>query len=123
MPPVLFPILIVCSTSYPIERFYSVNLLVIVIGIAVIAVVVLAPIHAIYRNIHPLNEGRNFYRLSAMELTRLWHQQSDVALPAVGGEEGLAMAMAFYSPDHPLFYQRLVCPEKEAFPQENFNRG
>jgi 4-amino-4-deoxy-L-arabinose transferase-like glycosyltransferase len=119
----LFPVLIVCSTSYPIERFYSVNLLVIAIGIAMVAVVVAAPIHALYRNNHPLNEGRNFYRLSAMELTRQWHQQSDVALPAVGGEEGLALAAAFYSPDHPLYDHRLVCPGMEVFPQANFNRG
>lgn len=119
----LFPILIVCGTSYSIERFYSVNLLLIVIGIAVAAVVVVAPVHAVYRNIDPLNEGRNFYRLSAIELTRQWHQQSDVALPAVGGEEGLALALAFYSPDHPLYDHRLVCPGTDAYPQANFNRG
>jgi hypothetical protein len=130
MPPIwalqglfLFAILIVCGASYPIERFYSVNLAVLTIGIAVLAVVVVAPIHALYRNSHPLNEGRNFYQLSAMELTRLWHQQSDIALPAVGGDEGLAMALAFYSPDHPLFDMRLVCPKTEALPQANFNRG
>jgi hypothetical protein len=105
------------------ERFYCVNLLVFTIGIAVVAVVVVAPIHALYRNIHPLNEGRNFYRLSAMELTRQWHQQSDIALPSVGGDEGLAMALAFYSPDNPLFEMPLVYPKTEALPQANFNRG
>jgi 4-amino-4-deoxy-L-arabinose transferase-like glycosyltransferase len=67
MPPIwalqglfLFPILIVCGASYPIERFHSVNLAVLVIGIAVIAVVVVAPVHAIYRNINPLHEGAQF---------------------------------------------------------------
>jgi 4-amino-4-deoxy-L-arabinose transferase-like glycosyltransferase len=131
MPPIwalqglfLFAILIVCGASYPIERFYSVNLAVLVIGIAVLAVVVVAPIHALYRNTHPLNEGRNFYRLSAMELTRLWHQQSDIALPAVGGDEGLAFAMAFYSPDHPVYEERLVFPNTERLPlQTTFKRG
>src|SRR6266404_4221738 len=105
MPPIwalqglfLFAILIVCGASYPIERFYSVNLAVLTIGIAVLAVVVVAPIHALYRNSHPLNEGRNFYQLSAMELTRLWHQQSDIALPAVGGDEGLAFAGGLLQP-------------------------
>jgi 4-amino-4-deoxy-L-arabinose transferase-like glycosyltransferase len=120
----LFAILIVCGASYPIERFYSVNLAVLVVGIAVLAVVVVAPIHALYRNTHPLNEGRNFYRLSAIELTRLWHQQSDIALPAVGGDEGLAFAMAFYSPDHPLYEERLVIPNTERLPpQTTFKRG
>ncbi len=105
MPPIwalqglfLFAILIVCGASYPIERFYSVNLAVLTIGIAVLAVVVVAPIHALYRNSHPLNEGRNFYQPSAMELTRLWHQQSDIALPAVGGDEGLAFAGGLLQP-------------------------
>jgi hypothetical protein len=131
MPPIwalqglfLFAILIVCGASYPIERFYSVNLAVLVVGIAVLAVVVVAPIHALYRNTHPLNEGRNFYRASAMELTRLWHQQSDIALPAVGGDEGLAFAMAFYSPDHPVYEERLVFPNTERLPlQTTFTRG
>jgi hypothetical protein len=56
MPPIwglqglfLFGILIVCGTSYPIERFYSVNLAVLVIGIAAVAIVLVAPIHALYR--------------------------------------------------------------------------
>jgi hypothetical protein len=112
----LSAILIVCGASYPIERFYSVNLAVLVVGIAVIAVVMVAPIHAFYRNIHPLNEGRNFYRQSAEELTRQWHEQSDAVLPAVGGDEGLAFAAAFYSPDHPLYEERLVYPYAEALP-------
>jgi len=77
MPPIwalqglfLFAILIVCGASYPIERFHSVNLAVVVIGMALLAGVVVAPIHAFYRNIHPLGEGRNFYQLAAEELTR-----------------------------------------------------
>ena len=131
MPPIwalqglfLFPILIVCGASYPIERFYSVNLAVLVIGIAVIAVVVVAPVHALYRNINPLHEGRNFYQLSAMEVTRQWHRQSNEALPAVGGDDGLAYAMAFYSPDHPAYEERLVLPNTERMsPQTTFERG
>jgi 4-amino-4-deoxy-L-arabinose transferase-like glycosyltransferase len=123
MPPIwalqglfLFAILIVCGASYPIERFYSVNLTVLVIGIAAVAVVVVAPVHAFYRNIHPLHEGRNFYRLSAAQLTRQWREQSDIALPIVGGDDGLAFAMAFYSPDHPVYEERLVFANAERLP-------
>ena len=131
MPPIwalqglfLFAILIVCGASYPIERFYSVNLAVAVIAIAVLAVVVVAPLHALYRNFHPLNEGRNFYQASAMELTRQWHRQSDAALPAVGGDDDLAFAMAFYSPDHPAYEERLVHPHAERLSaQAKFERG
>jgi 4-amino-4-deoxy-L-arabinose transferase-like glycosyltransferase len=109
----LFCILAVCSTSYPIERFYTVNLIVIVAGIALVAASVAAPLYAWYHNTHPLNEGRNFYRLSAIELTRQWHRQSEVPLPLVGGDEGLALAAAFYGPDHPLYEQELVCPKNK----------
>ena len=131
MPPIwalqglfLFAILIVCGASYPIERFYTVNLAALVIGIAVLAVVVVAPVHAFYRNFHPLNEGRNFYQQSAMELTRQWHRYSDAALPAIGGDEGLAFATAFYSADHPLYEVRLVHPNAEKLPREvTFERG
>ena len=131
MPPIwalqglfLFVILIVCGASYPIERFYSVNLAVLVIGIAVAAVVVAAPLHAYYRNFHPLHEGRNFYQQAAAELTQRWHEQSDAELPFVGGDEGLAFGTAFYSPDHPEFEQRLVLPQSEASPlQASFSQG
>ena len=96
-----------------------------VIGIAVVAAVVVAPVHALYRNFHPLHEGRNFYQASAMELTRQWHRQSDAALPAVGGDDGLAFAMAFYSPDHPVYDERLVHPntERRLPPQATFEQG
>jgi hypothetical protein len=126
MPPIwglqglfLFVVLIACGTSFPIERFYSVNLAILVIGMALAAVIVVAPIHAIYRNTHPLHEGRNFYRQAALELTQQWHDEFAGALEAVGGDEGLAFATAFYSPDHPSFevasfYQTTKdCPFKQ----------
>jgi len=119
----LFVVLLVCTTSYPIERFYTVNLIVIVAGMALVAALIVAPVHALYRNTHPLNEGRNFYRLSALELTRLWHDNLDVPLPIIGGDEGLALATAFYSPDHPLYEVELVCPTTDEFPKAAIDRG
>jgi 4-amino-4-deoxy-L-arabinose transferase-like glycosyltransferase len=122
----LFVILVVCATGYPIERFHSVNLAILVIGIAASATAVAAPIQAIYRNIHPLSEGRNFYRLSAVELTRLWHRQTDTALSVVGGDEEAAFAAAFYSPDHPVYDERLVCQScrnSQEMMRATFKRG
>jgi 4-amino-4-deoxy-L-arabinose transferase-like glycosyltransferase len=103
-------ILVVCGAGYSIDRVHSVNLTAAMIGIALFAVLVVAPVHALYRNSYPLHEGRNFYRPAAEELTRQWHVQSDAALPAVGGDDDLALALAFYSPDHPLYESRLVNP-------------
>ncbi|WP_298254061.1 glycosyltransferase family 39 protein [Bradyrhizobium sp.] len=130
MPPIwaaqglfLFCVLAVCSTSYSIECYYTVNLVVFVASIALVAAFVAAPVHAFYRNTHPLNEGRNFYRLAAKELTRQWHQESDVPLPIVGGDEGLALATAFYSPDHPVYEGELVCPKKDELPKSKISRG
>ena len=120
----LFVIVMVCGASAQVDRFYSVNLAALVIGVAAIAVVVAAPLHAFYRNSHPLHEGRNFYQQAAQELTRQWHAQSDAALTAVGGDDGLAFALAFYSPDHPLFERRLVVPHTETLPRQiTFEQG
>jgi 4-amino-4-deoxy-L-arabinose transferase-like glycosyltransferase len=112
----LIAILIVCGAGYSIERFHTVNLAVAVIGIAVLAVVIVAPLHVLYRNNHPLHEGRNFYRLAAEELTRRWRAQVDSALPTVGGDDDLAFALAFYSPDRPFYEQRLVNPGMKGLP-------
>jgi hypothetical protein len=104
----LFVIAIVCGTSYPVPRALTVNLTATVVGIALLAAGVAAPVHALYRNSHPLSEGRNFYQGAIAELTRRWHALSDTPLPAVGGDEGLAFAAAFYSPDHPVYDPRLL---------------
>jgi hypothetical protein len=106
----LFVILIVCGASYQIERERIAALTAVVVGAALVSAVVLAPLHAAYRNGHPLHEGRNFYQPVAEELTRQWHAQVGLPLQIVGGDDDLAFAMAFYSPDHPLYERRLVNP-------------
>ncbi|MGY4237509.1 4-amino-4-deoxy-L-arabinose transferase-like glycosyltransferase [Bradyrhizobium sp. USDA 4449] len=97
----LFVVLIVCGARFPVERFYTVNVTVIAAGVALVAVLVAAPIHAVYRNVHGYEEGRNFYAQAASELTRQWHELTGEALSAVSGDDSLAFATAFYSPDHP----------------------
>lgn len=106
----LFVILIVCGASYSVPRPQTVNLVATAVGIALFAALVVAPLHAFYRNYQPLHEGRNFYRGAVAELIRQWHVQSEMPLPVVGGDEGLAFAAAFYSDDHPLYETRLVNP-------------
>jgi Dolichyl-phosphate-mannose-protein mannosyltransferase len=115
MPPVwslqglfLFVILLVCGASYQIERVLSVNLAAGVIAFSVGTAFVVAPIHAVYRNFHPLSEGRNFYQASADQLTLRWHALTDLPLPSIGGDEDLAFSTAFYSPDHPFYEERLL---------------
>ena len=105
----LFAILIVCGASYQIERFYSVNLAALVVGIAVVAVVVVAPVHAFYRNFHPLSEGRNFYQQSAMELTRQWHRYSDVPLPGRRRRRRPRLRPGFLQP-RPSLVRGAACP-------------
>jgi hypothetical protein len=77
-----------------------VNTAILTAGIAIVAVSVAAPLYAIERNAHRAND-RAFYRLAALELTRLWYQSTSRPLQAVSGDDGLAFATAFYSPDHP----------------------
>ncbi|WP_363323475.1 glycosyltransferase family 39 protein [uncultured Bradyrhizobium sp.] len=99
----LFVVLIVCATSYPIERFYAVNLAVMVASIAILAAVGGAPIHALYRSAYGYEEGRGFYHAAATELTARWHDAVGTPLAAVSGDDALAFAAAFYSPDHPRY--------------------
>jgi hypothetical protein len=80
-----------------------VNLAVLVIGIALVSLLIGAPTHAAYRNSHPFEEGRNFYRSAAFELTKQWRRLSNEPLSAVSGNDALAFATAFYSPDHPVY--------------------
>jgi 4-amino-4-deoxy-L-arabinose transferase-like glycosyltransferase len=98
----LVVILLVCGASFPIARFYTVNLAVLVLGFATVAVTLAAPVHAIYRNAYGPNE-RSYYSLAAAELDRQWHQYTGVALPDVTGDDGLAFATAFYTADHPVY--------------------
>ena len=119
----LFAILTVCGASYRIERFHAVNLAIAVIGIAALSVVVAAPVHALYRNSYPLHEGRNFYQKAAEEVTRQWHARSNAALTAVGGDDDLAFALAFYSPDHPFYERPLVNPSAEPLLDPSLARG
>ncbi len=95
-------ILIVCGASFTLERFFVVNLATWVVGVALVAVVVAAPIHAIYRNGIAPNE-RTYYRLAAIELTERWHAATGRSMIQVSGDDGLAFATAFYSPDHPRY--------------------
>lgn len=97
----LFVVLIVGGARYPIERFYTVNVTVIVAGVSLVAVLVAAPIHAVYRNLNGYEEGRNFYAQAATELTRQWRDLTGEPLAAVSGDDSLAFATAFYSSDHP----------------------
>ncbi|MGX1165006.1 4-amino-4-deoxy-L-arabinose transferase-like glycosyltransferase [Bradyrhizobium sp. USDA 372] len=99
----LFATLVVCGTSYPIERFHTVNVTMIVAGAALAAVLVAAPIHAVHRNDHGYEEGRNFYVQAGNELTRQWREVTGEPLSAVSGDDALAFATAFYSPDHPYY--------------------
>jgi len=99
----LFVVLVVCGTRYPIERFHTVNVTMLVAGVALVAVLVAAPIHAVYRNNHGYEEGRNFYAQAASELTREWRELTGAPLSAVSGDDALAFATAFYSPDHPRY--------------------
>jgi hypothetical protein len=119
----LFAILIVCGASYQIERYRIVALAALIIVPASVTALVAAPLHAIYRNYHPLHEGRNFYRLAAEEVTQEWHALSTAPLNAVGGDDDLAFAMAFYSPDHPVYDRGLVNPIAEELPRQVISEG
>jgi hypothetical protein len=112
----LFVIVMACGVKRPIDRKACVNLAAWVGGLALVTAFLGAPAHALYRNGHPLGEGRNFYQQAADELTRRWHAEIDAPLRVAGGTDDLAFALAFYSPDHPVYDIRLVHPITERLP-------
>ncbi|MGJ4998564.1 glycosyltransferase family 39 protein [Bradyrhizobium sp. HKCCYLS3077] len=99
----LFVVVAVCGASYPVERFHTVNMTVLTAAIAVAAALVGAPLHALYRNTHGYEEGRTYYQEVANEATRQWREWTGRPLARVDGTESLALATAFYSPDHPVY--------------------
>lgn len=94
----------VCAARFPVARFDTTNLAAIV-GLLLIGALIASPFHAFYRNTHPFKEGRNYFQEAAAVLTKQWHDAYGVPLHRISGDDGLAFATAFYSPDHP-FYSR-----------------
>src|SRR4030088_1362392 len=75
--------------------------------------------------LHRLRQSRTLHTLTFGPISGVhFNQQSEMALPAGGGDDVLAFAMAFYSPDHPVYEERLVVPHTEALPRHaTFERG
>jgi len=97
-------VIFVAAAKFAIDRFDCENLFAAVLAFLALAVAI-APLHALYRNTHAYDFNRNFLRVAADEITRQWHQTSNEPFVIVTGDDSLAFATAFYSPDHP-FYRR-----------------
>ena len=95
-------LILVGALRFEIPRRETVNLATMVGGLFLCAVLA-SPLHALYRNAHPNQSGRDFYRGAALELASAWHKAYGVPLARVSGDDGLAFATEFYSPDHPLY--------------------
>jgi len=110
-----FVVVLVCAYRTPIPPVFVANLAAMVLITTLVALLI-APVQALYRHSHPLTEGRVFYAPAIEELTRQWHERYHAPLPAVGGHDALALALAFYSKDHPEADQRLMLPNRDARP-------
>jgi 4-amino-4-deoxy-L-arabinose transferase-like glycosyltransferase len=96
-----FVLVAVCAARFPVDRTETRRLAAGVLAVTFV-VVLLAPAHAYYRNGHPFREGRNYYSVAAAEVMQRWRQVASRPLKTVSGDK-LAMALAFYEPDHPAF--------------------
>jgi hypothetical protein len=97
----LFIVVAVCAARFELER-RDIARLAIPVCVITLGVLLAAPLHALYRNTHPYNEGRSYFRLASRELTRHWREISARPLATVSGDD-LAMAMSFYGDDRPRF--------------------
>ncbi len=102
----LFPAVVVavCAARMPLLRRDAVNFAA-VMALLSVGALLAAPLHALYRNTHAFKENRNFARPAALALSDAWRDAYGIPLQRVSGDDVLAFAAAFYSPDHP-FYSR-----------------
>lgn len=98
----LVVVVVVAAATFAVDRFDSVNLSASVL-VFFLVLVAGAPFYALYRNTHAFDMNRNFLSAAAQEMTRRWHEASDEPFVAISGEDNLAFATAFYSPDHPVY--------------------
>ena len=97
----IFVVVAVCAARFSIDRIEIVRLAG-AICIFTIALLLIAPVHAYYRNTNPFPEGRNYFSLATKELMARWTALTPARLKIVSGER-LAAAISFYSPDHPVY--------------------
>ena len=97
----VFVLVAVCAARFPVNRTETRRLAAGVLAVTLVAVL-LGPAHAYYRNGHPFSEGRNYYSRATEEVMQRWRQVSSSSLKTVSGDK-LAMALGFYSTDHPAF--------------------
>ncbi|MEH2510631.1 hypothetical protein V1291_001985 [Nitrobacteraceae bacterium AZCC 1564] len=103
-------VIAVAATTFKIERFDTVNLAVAVLAIVLVCVIA-APFHAIYRNTNAFGMNRNFLSGAALEITKQWREATDMPFTTITGDDNLAFATAFYSPDHPRYRLSLGEPQ------------
>jgi Dolichyl-phosphate-mannose-protein mannosyltransferase len=103
-------VIAVAAITFKIERFDTVNLAVAVVTIVLVCAIA-APFHAIYRNTHPFGMNRNFLSGAAQEITMQWREATDAPFTTITGDDNLAFATAFYSPDHPRYRRSLGEPQ------------
>jgi hypothetical protein len=114
-----FVILIaVCALRFEIPRIETVNLATMV-GCLFLGALLASPLYALYRNVRPNESGRDFYRGASDVLTAAWHEASGTPLERVSGDDGLAFATAFYSPDHPVYSRPFAYQYHWGIPRES----
>ena len=103
--PGVFPLpilLLATAQGYAPERA---RLLPRAVAILACALLILAPVHAYLLQRYGTRQASNHYRLVTAEIEKLWRAHTAQRLAFVGGERQIAVAVSFYSADHPQFIQ------------------
>lgn len=111
-------LLAVCALRFEIPRIETVNLTTLV-GSLFLCALLASPLYALYQNARPNQSGRDFYRGASDTLTAAWHEASGTPLERVSGDDGLAFATAFYSPDHPVYSRPFTHQYEWGIPRES----
>ena len=96
----LLPVIMLRPARVEITRAATIRITVVVFAGA-IAALLLAPTMASRLHKEGTPEGREYFRQVSFEVTRNWHMSVGRLLRIVMGDQHLAAAIAFLSPDHP----------------------
>jgi hypothetical protein len=82
-----------------------------------------APLVALNVFLHPNGNGSSYYKLLSTAAQKVWQDKTDRPLMFVVGDRGLAVGIAFYSPDHPIVnpFDTISKRSTEVFPRISRN--
>ena len=95
-------VVLVASAGFEIELKATFSVFAGLLAFHILALI-LAPLHAWYREKYPLDLGRNYFEQANAEIIAIQQSLKIAKLRTSSGDDALALAISFYNTDHPSF--------------------